>query len=173
MFSNIIILKNTSFLRDLAEEGKIDWDDDAPVVLGHLETAEELLSTIIDDEEIYEGRGRKGFPVETMVRLADEGRRSEDEIVLDLVTDLLLYAHRGSMRRSPEQLAMMALHHVEQESSFRWPSSIMKECHNCGNAFELTHIYEGEDWQNLNNKYFCPFCGKLFKEDDLEGQESG
>lgn len=31
-------------------------------------------------------------------------------------------------------------------------------CSNCGNVYIVTHIKEGEDWNDFGFRY-CPFCG--------------
>ncbi len=37
------------------------------------------------------------------------------------------------------------------------------ECENCGNAFKVLQIKEGEDWNDFGHRY-CYYCGMFVRE---------
>ncbi len=52
--------------------------------------------------------------------------------------------------------------HTYHKSCCDSRETVTHDCPHCGCLFHLTLLRQGEDYQNLSWKLFCPFCATLF-----------
>jgi len=52
--------------------------------------------------------------------------------------------------------------HTYHRSCWQNPDVVTHDCPHCGFRFYLALLRQGDDYQNLSRRFFCPFCATSF-----------